>query len=86
MLWESDVVPEFDPDRDSLYEKLRTLRKKLADERGVPAYVVFSDRTLKEMAARRPTSDAELLDVNGVGPQKLERYGDAFLEVIRAGG
>ncbi|HEX6587918.1 MAG TPA: ATP-dependent DNA helicase RecQ [Longimicrobiales bacterium] len=86
MLWESDVVPEFDPDRDSLYEKLRALRKKLADERGVPAYVVFSDRTLKEMAARRPTSDAELLDVNGVGPQKLERYGDAFLEVIRAGG
>ena len=82
MLWEGDVVPEFDPDRDSLYEKLRTLRKKLADERGVPAYVVFSDRTLKEMAARRPSTDAELLAVNGVGPQKLERYGSAFLAEI----
>ena len=83
MLWESDVVPEFDPDRDSLYEKLRTLRKKLADERGVPAYVVFSDRTLKEMAALKPTTDEQLLQVNGVGPQKLERYGAAFLDVIR---
>jgi len=84
VLWEGDVVPDFDPDRDSLYERLRDLRKKLADERNVPAYVVFSDRTLREMAARKPTTDDELLEVNGVGPQKLERYGDAFLAVIRS--
>jgi ATP-dependent DNA helicase RecQ len=83
VLWEGDVVPDFDPDRDSLYERLRDLRKKLADERNVPAYVVFSDRTLREMAARKPTTDDELLEVNGVGPQKLERYGNAFLDVIR---
>ena len=85
VLWEGDVVPDFDPDRDSLYERLKALRKKFADERNVPAYVVFSDRTLREMAARKPATDDELLQVSGVGPQKLERYGDAFLEVIRAG-
>jgi len=48
----------------------------------VPAYVVFSDATLAEMAARRPGTYAELLAVNGVGRAKLERYADAFLAVI----
>jgi ATP-dependent DNA helicase RecQ len=51
----------------------------------VPAYVVFSDATLLEMAARRPTTEEALLSVSGVGPTKLERYGAAFLEVLRAG-
>ena len=62
--------------------------KRLADEQNVPAYVVFSDATLAEMAARQPATSAALLEVNGVGQTKLERYGDAFLAVIaeRASG
>ena len=70
------------PVDEALFEALRALRKQLADEQNVPAYVVFSDATLAEMAARRPATSAELLDVNGVGQAKLERYGDAFLEAI----
>ena len=62
-----------------LFERLRTLRKRLADEAGVPAYIVFSDATLKAIAEMRPASEADLLSVPGVGPAKLERYGDAFL-------
>ncbi|MDH3261164.1 MAG: ATP-dependent DNA helicase [Acidimicrobiia bacterium] len=67
-----------------LFDDLKTLRRQLADAKGVPAYVVFSDATLMAMAACRPTSEAELLDVSGVGPKKLETYGGAFLEVLRA--
>ena len=76
------------PVDEELYEELRRLRKRLADEQNVPAYVIFSDATLAEMAARRPTTSHELLAVNGVGQTKLERYGDAFLAAIaeRASG
>ena len=70
------------PVDEELYEELRRLRKRLADEQNVPAYVVFSDAALAEMAARRPSTHTELLEVNGVGKTKLERYGDAFLAVI----
>ena len=70
------------PVDEALFDALRGLRKRLADEQNVPAYVVFSDATLAEMAARRPGTSAELLEVNGVGQTKLERYGDAFLAVI----
>jgi ATP-dependent DNA helicase RecQ len=67
-----------------LFERLRTLRKRLADERQVPAYVVFSDRTLQDMATRRPRTREEFLEVHGVGQKKLEEYGDAFLaEILR---
>lgn len=72
-----------DPAAADLFGRLRDLRRRLADERGVPAYVVFSDRTLREMAARRPTTPDALLEVSGVGPAKLERYGEAFLEALR---
>lgn len=65
-----------------LYERLRALRRRLADERGVPAYVVFSDATLQEMSIMHPSTADQLLAVNGVGEVKLERYGAAFLEVI----
>ena len=68
---------------DSRFERLRDLRKKLADERNVPAYVIFSDATLREMVARGPNTAAELLEVSGVGPVKLAAYGKAFLEVLR---
>ena len=71
---------------EELFERLRTLRKGLADAQHVPAYVVFSDATLAEMAARKPHTLAELLEVSGVGQTKLERYGGAFLEVIAGSG
>ena len=65
-----------------LFQKLRTLRKRLADEQGVPAYIVFSDQVLWDMIEIRPTTPGQLLDVPGVGPAKLERYGDAFLMAL----
>ncbi len=65
-----------------LFARLRHLRKQLADAQDVPPYVVFSDATLLEMAQRRPTSDKELLQVNGIGATKLARYGEAFLTEV----
>ncbi len=73
--------PRFDA---QLFERLRALRKRLADERKVPPYVVFSDATLRDMVALRPRDAAGLLEVNGVGEVKLERYGKEFLEVLAA--
>jgi ATP-dependent DNA helicase RecQ len=70
---------------DDLFSRLRIVRKELADRQGVPAYIVFSDKVLREMAARRPASPGQLLAVSGVGPAKLERYGEAFLDAIGAG-
>jgi ATP-dependent DNA helicase RecQ len=70
------------PGSEELLSELKALRSRLANDRRVPAYVVFSDATLVEMAARRPSSHAELLNVSGVGTTKLERYGDVFLAVI----
>lgn len=70
---------------DPLFRRLRALRKTLADRQGVPAYIIFSDKVLQEMAARRPATLDELLDVPGVGPAKLERYGRDFLEELRRG-
>jgi ATP-dependent DNA helicase RecQ len=67
-----------------LFEELRTLRRRLADARNVPPYVVFSDATLLAMASARPTTEAEMLAISGVGPKKLTTYGDDFLEVIRS--
>ena len=63
-------------------EETRALRRRLADARGVPAFVIFSDATLLAMAAMRPSSPAELLEVPGVGPHKLESYGAAFLAAL----
>jgi ATP-dependent DNA helicase RecQ len=74
-----------DPAEDALFERLRELRRTLADRQRVPAYVIFSDRTLREMAQRRPRTLGSLLQVSGVGPAKLEKYGDAFLEVLQKG-
>jgi ATP-dependent DNA helicase RecQ len=68
-----------------MFDRLRERRKELADRQKVPAYIVFSDKVLVEMAMRRPTTDSELLDVSGVGPAKLKRYGQDFLEVLTTG-
>ncbi|MCD5992509.1 DNA helicase RecQ [Pseudomonas sp. CDFA 602] len=64
------------------WEALRTLRRKLAEEHGVPPYVIFPDSTLLEMLRSKPGSMAEMARVGGVGARKLERYGEAFLEVL----
>ncbi len=65
-----------------LFESLRSLRKQLAEERGVPPYVIFGDATLVEMSRHRPGNEAEFLAINGVGQVKLERHGAAFLQAI----
>jgi ATP-dependent DNA helicase RecQ len=71
------------PGDEPLFDALRVLRRRLAAEQGVPPYVVFGDVTLIEMARLRPTNRDALLGITGIGQTKLERYGDAFLEVIR---
>lgn len=73
-----------EPRDEGLFQRLRELRKTIADRAGVPAYVVFSDATLHDMARRRPRDETEMLEVSGVGPVKLERYGATFLDAIRA--
>jgi len=65
-----------------LFEALRRLRLELAREQEVPPYVIFHDRTLREMAEIRPTSLGEMEGINGIGAKKLERYGEQFLAVI----
>ncbi len=65
------------------FEKLRAHRAQMAKARGVPAYVVALDRTLIEMAARAPRSRADLLDLFGMGPARVEAYGDGFLDALR---
>jgi ATP-dependent DNA helicase RecQ len=76
------AVVTLEPAAHDLFEELRVLRKHLADERRVPAYVVFSDATLREMAQSRPSSPSEFLALNGVGAKKLESYGEVFLDAI----
>jgi ATP-dependent DNA helicase RecQ len=65
-----------------LFERLRALRRQLASEKKLPAYLIFSDATLLEMAERRPQSEAAMLGISGVGLKKLESYGAPFLEEI----
>ncbi|EQB10079.1 ATP-dependent DNA helicase RecQ [Sphingobium quisquiliarum P25] len=71
------------PVGDPLFDALRACRRELAQEAGVPPYVIFHDSTLREMAEQRPSTLAELSHVSGVGHRKLEAYGDAFLAAIR---
>jgi len=68
-----------------LWGALRACRRELAEEHGVPPYVIFHDKTLREMLTHRPRDAAELLSINGVGQAKLERYGERFLRVLAAG-
>jgi ATP-dependent DNA helicase RecQ len=77
---EAPVPPVYDA---GLFQALRALRRELADAANVPPYVVFSDRTLVEMATYCPQTQQRLLEMEGVGQVKLERYGDAFLAVLR---
>jgi len=67
---------------EALFERLRALRRQFADERGVPAYIIFSDVSLREMARRCPTNSTEFRRIPGVGAQKLKDFGEAFLSEI----
>ncbi|QIW16814.1 ATP-dependent DNA helicase RecQ [Pasteurellaceae bacterium RH1A] len=69
-------------DKD-LFARLRFLRKQIADKENIPPYVVFNDATLQEMAEFMPTNRAAMLDINGVGERKLERFGPAFINLIK---
>jgi ATP-dependent DNA helicase RecQ len=79
----SDDV-SLEPADGVLLDRLRALRRAIATEEQVPAYVVFPDKTLAEMAVRRPRTRSALSGIRGVGPTKLDRYGERFLAVVRA--
>jgi len=74
-------VGDFDYD-DDLFDALRIRRKRLADEAGVPPYVIFGDASLAEMAAKMPTDEASMLAINGVGKHKVQRFGSEFIDEI----
>ncbi|MEG9488742.1 DNA helicase RecQ [Mannheimia indoligenes] len=69
-------------DKD-LFARLRFLRKQIADKENIPPYIVFNDATLQEMAEFLPTSKVEMLEINGVGERKFERFGQAFMTLIK---
>jgi len=73
-----------DTQGSALFQRLRTLRRELADERGVPPYVIFSDATLREMAHKRPGNRTSFAQINGVGSQKLEAFATFFLRAIES--
>ena len=72
---------EYDPE---LFERLREKRKTIAEEEGVSAFVIFWDKTLKEMATYFPQTEEAFMQIDRVGPAKFEKYADAFLPIIRA--
>jgi len=72
-------------DEDPLFLALRAWRRETANEKGVPAYVILHDATLREIAARRPATLAELGEISGLGTKKLEAYGEAVLVVVEEG-
>jgi len=69
--------------KEELFDRLVTLRRSLAQQQGVPPYLIFSDASLADMADKRPLTDADILQVSGMGERKLQLYGDAFISEIR---
>jgi ATP-dependent DNA helicase RecQ len=70
--------------KTGLFEKLRLLRQRIAEDQGVPAYVVFGDVSLKDMELKMPKNEKEFMEVSGVGQAKLEKYADVFIKEIAA--
>ncbi len=66
-----------------LFDKLKSLRKTIADTQRIPPYMVFSDRTLIDLATHKPVTEQDLLQINGIGPHKLAKYGPAFMALIQ---
>jgi len=79
----SDEGTPLNADGKALFEHLRSVRREIAEENNVPAFMVFSDKTLRAMARQRPTSKDDLLKVHGVGFAKLENFGERFMREIR---
>ena len=75
-------APSLDPEAQALFERLRGRRAEIAKEKGMPAYVVAHDRTLADMAHKRPRTRDALLCVHGMGPARVEQYGERFLEIL----
>ena len=75
-------VTYFDDYDVEMYDRLRELRTEIATEKGIPPYIVFSDKTLKDLSSRQPQSKEEMLEVHGIGEVKFERYGEAFLKLL----
>ncbi|WP_404840896.1 HRDC domain-containing protein [Alkalilimnicola ehrlichii] len=71
-----------DPDSERLWEALRSCRRRIAEEQGVPPYVIFHDTTLMAMVEARPRSLSEMSGISGVGARKLELYGGEFIAAI----
>lgn len=76
--------PDASPEEELQFQALRLLRTEIAREQGVPPYVVFHDKTLREMVARSPRTLDDLAQVQGVGEAKLERYGERFLAALNS--
>ena len=76
-------TPQREVFREELFELLRQLRRTVAQQQGVPPYLIFSDATLQEMAEKRPLTDYDMVQVSGVGERKLQNYGDVFIAEIR---
>lgn len=72
------------PQNDDLFERLRAIRREFAKKQGVPPFVIFSDKTLRDMCAVMPQNEEEMLTVSGVGESKLAKYGAAFLKELKA--
>lgn len=83
---EEELIPKEKPKqeiiRDALYQQLLLLRKQMGDALNVPPYVIFSDKTIAEMAQKRPISEAQMMDISGVVAEKYRRYGEAFVQEI----
>lgn len=77
----TSITEAFDTD---LFEELRALRRRLAEARGLPPYMIFGDKTLQDMARQYPQTPERLMGVSGVGREKLAQYGNTFIEAIRA--
>ena len=75
-------IGEWSPADEEMFTQLKNLRKKIAQENAVPPYIVFNDKTLKEMVEKKPATDEQLRQVKGVGDIKLELYGEQFLTVL----
>lgn len=78
---EEDIELSFN---EELFEKFKKLRREIAQENEIPAYVIFGDKTLKEFSLKLPTSKDEILDINGVGLVKYEKYGELFLQLSKS--
>ena len=70
------------PADDGLFQRLRALRGQIAEKKGIPPYVVFTDATLRDMCAKRPKTRTEMLGVTGVGEAKMRAYGEVFLDAV----